>query len=55
MKEELEALIRQHGHRVALRRALEPSYAGRGGEALSLAEVEAALVHHELRSLISER
>lgn len=55
MKEELEQLIEQHGHRYAIRRALEPIYAGKKGEPLSIAEVENALRHHELRRLIGER
>ncbi len=55
MKEELERLIEQHGHRYAIRRALESSYAGKKGEPLSIAEVENALRHHELRRLIGER
>jgi len=55
MKEELEQLIAQHGHRVALKRALDPIYFGKKGEALTVADIEGALLHHELRTLIAER
>ena len=55
MKEELEQLIEQHGHRVAIRRALEPLYLGRKGDTLSVEDIEAALLHHELRAFIGER
>lgn len=55
MKEELEQLIEQHGHRVAIRRVLEPIYLGRKGDTLSVADLEAALLHHELRAFIGER
>lgn len=55
MREELEQLIEQHGHRVAIRRALEPIYLGAKGDTLSVADIEAALLHHELRPLIGQR
>ncbi|MBK7863316.1 MAG: hypothetical protein IPJ65_32895 [Archangiaceae bacterium] len=55
MREELEQLITQHGHRVAVRRALDPIYLGKKGEALTVADIEEALRHHELRSVIEER
>ncbi|MBL8950959.1 MAG: hypothetical protein JNK82_09300 [Myxococcaceae bacterium] len=55
MKEELELLINQHGHRVAVRRALDPLYFGAKGEALTVSEVEGALLHHDLRRTIEER
>jgi hypothetical protein len=55
MREELEALIAQHGHRVALRRALEPLYLGKKGEPLVVADIEEALLHHDLRQTIAER
>ncbi len=54
MKEELEGLIRQHGHRVAIRRALEPLYFGKKGEALTVDDIEGALLHHELRTAIAD-
>lgn len=55
MREELEQLIEQHGHRVAIRRVLEPLYLGKKGDTLSVADIEAALLHHELREVIGER
>lgn len=54
MREELEALIKQHGHRVAVKRALDPIYLGKKGEALQVSDIEEALLHHDLRTVIAE-
>lgn len=55
LKEELEALIRQHGHRVAIRRALDSQYYGKKGEALESSDVADAMLHHGLRTALTER
>jgi hypothetical protein len=55
LKDELEALVAQHGHRVALRKALEPRFQSKGGAELSLADVESALSHHGLRAALEAK
>jgi hypothetical protein len=54
-REELEALIAQHGHRVAVQQALAAQYMGRKGEPLSLAEVETAIAKHGLRPTLEAK
>jgi hypothetical protein len=54
-REELERLISQSEHRVALLRALESQYTGKSGDALALADVEAAVAKHGLRAPLEAR
>jgi hypothetical protein len=54
-REELEALVTQTGHRVALWQALANHYTGRSGEDLALADVEAAVAKHNLRAQLEQR
>jgi hypothetical protein len=54
-REELEALVTQTGHRVALWQALANHYTGRSGEDLALTDVEAAVAKHGLRAQLEQR
>jgi hypothetical protein len=54
-KEPLEALLVQHGHRIALHRALGERYQGRAGRPPSEGEVMAALEHHGLKEALEAR
>jgi hypothetical protein len=54
-REELEALVTQHGHRIALWKVLSMQYTAMNGENLTLEDVEAALARHRLRTVIAIR
>jgi hypothetical protein len=54
-REELERLVSQSEHRVALWHALENQYTGKSGDALALADVEAAVAKHGLRAALETR
>jgi hypothetical protein len=47
-RESLEGLLRQHGHRLALLRALAHGYAGPRGAEPTLSQLDAVLAHHGL-------
>ncbi len=54
MREEVESLAKQSGHRFALLKALALRYVGKNGVDLAISDVESVLAHHKLRPIIEE-